>query len=41
MDALHQLISFGGSWNNVAKHLAVLSAFAAASNALAIRYFRT
>jgi ABC-2 type transport system permease protein len=41
MDALHQLISFGGSWPQIAKHLSVLATFAAAANALAIRFFRT
>ena len=40
MDALHQLISFGGSWPQILPSLLVLSAFAAAANALAIRYFR-
>jgi ABC-2 type transport system permease protein len=40
MDALHQLISFGGSWPQIAIPLLVLASFAAIANALAIRYFR-
>src|SRR4051812_14132505 len=40
MDALHQLISFGGSWPQIAGPLAVLTAFAIIANALAIRFFR-
>jgi len=40
MDALHQLISFGGSWREIATQLAILSGFAAVANALAIRFFR-
>jgi ABC-type multidrug transport system permease subunit len=41
MDALHQLISFGGSWPEIAPALLVLAAFAAVANALAIRFFRS
>jgi ABC-type multidrug transport system permease subunit len=40
MDALHQLISFGGSWPQIIAPLAVLAAFAVIANALAIRFFR-
>jgi hypothetical protein len=40
MDALHQLISFGGSWPQIALPLAILAAFAVAANVLAIRFFR-
>jgi ABC-type multidrug transport system permease subunit len=40
MDALHQLISFGGSWLQIAPALLVLAAFATAANLLAIRFFR-
>jgi ABC-2 type transport system permease protein len=40
MDALHQLISFGGSWAQIAPALLVLGAFAIVANALAIRFFR-
>src|SRR5947199_8804596 len=40
MDALHQLISFGGSWREVAPALLILAAFAAAACALPIRFFR-
>jgi ABC-2 type transport system permease protein len=40
MDALHQLISFGGSWRDVLPALCVLAVFAIAANALAIRFFR-
>ena len=40
MDALHQLISFGGSWREIAPALLILAAFGAVANALAIRFFR-
>lgn len=40
MDALHQLISFGGSWPQIVLPLAILATFAAISNALAVRLFR-
>jgi ABC-2 type transport system permease protein len=40
MDALHQLVSFGGSWPQILPALLVLAAFAAVANALAIRFFR-
>jgi ABC-2 type transport system permease protein len=40
MDALHQLISFGGTWPQIVMPLVVLAAFAAVANALAIRFFR-
>ncbi len=40
LDALHQLISFGGGWREILPSLAVLGGIAAAANAAAIRYFR-
>jgi ABC-2 type transport system permease protein len=40
MDALHQLISFGGGWREITPALIVLGAIAAIANAAAIRYFR-
>ncbi len=40
MDALHQLLSFGGGFAEIRSELAVLSLFAAASTWGAIRYFR-
>jgi ABC-2 type transport system permease protein len=40
LDALHQLISFGGGLGDAAKPLAVLAAFGAAANVLAAWLFR-
>lgn len=40
MDALHQLISFGGGWREIALPLLVLSGVAVAANLAAIRFFR-
>jgi ABC-2 type transport system permease protein len=40
LDALHQLISFGGGLADAGKPLAVLAAFGATANLLAARFFR-
>jgi ABC-type multidrug transport system permease subunit len=40
LQALHQLISFGSGWGALVKPLAVLLAFGAAANLLAVRCFR-
>ena len=40
MDALHQLISFGGGLSDAARPIAVLAAFGLAANALAARFFK-
>lgn len=40
MDALHQVISFGGGWREILLPLAVLAGMAAAANAAAIRFFK-
>jgi ABC-type multidrug transport system permease subunit len=40
LQALHQVISFGGGFDTILKPLAVLSAFAIGATALAARFFR-
>ena len=40
LDALHQLITFGGDLSNVWTHLGVLAAFGATINVVAVRAFR-
>jgi ABC-type multidrug transport system permease subunit len=40
MDALHQLISFGGGWAQAREEVAVLVLFGAAANLAALRFFR-
>jgi len=40
MDALHQLISFGGGWETVLSKLGALALFAAAANIGAAKMFR-
>jgi ABC-type multidrug transport system permease subunit len=40
MDALHQLISFGGGWREITPALLVLGTIAVFANAAAIRFFR-
>ena len=40
MDAFHQLLSFGGSFAEIWKQLAILTAYALASSIAAIRFFR-
>lgn len=40
MDALHQLISFGGGWREIAPSLAILASIAVVANIAAIRWFR-
>jgi ABC-2 type transport system permease protein len=39
-DALHQILSFGGGFQNILKPLAVLGIFAIGSTAAAVRWFR-
>jgi hypothetical protein len=41
MEALHQVISFGGGLADAAPALGVLGLFGAVANALALRFFRT
>jgi hypothetical protein len=40
LDALHQLISFGGGLSDVTRPLAVLAGFGLAANLLAARCFK-
>lgn len=40
LDALHQLISFGGGWRDILPDIAALAGVAAAANAAAVRFFR-